>query len=138
MAENADQIAELDTVKADKTEVNALATNKADKVDLVSTNAVVSLKANITDVNAQIAAVVSGAPKGVYATLTALQTTFPSGNSNIYIVVEGGGYWHYWNGQAGLQAECTKVRSPQMVQYPQTRMLLISGFDCLQSRPTEI
>jgi hypothetical protein len=39
---------------------------------------------------------VSGAPKGVYATLTALQTAFPTGNPNIYLVTADG-HWYYWN-----------------------------------------
>lgn len=39
-------------------------------------------KASLTQLNA----VASGAPKAVYATLSALQTAFPSGNTNIYLV----------------------------------------------------
>jgi lysophospholipase L1-like esterase len=47
----------------------------------------------------EVQAVASGSPKGVYATLSALQTAFPSGNSNIYIVTADGG-WYYWSGSA--------------------------------------
>lgn len=47
----------------------------------------------------QLNAVASGAPKAVYATLTALQTAFPSGNTNVYLVTADG-KWYYWNGSA--------------------------------------
>jgi lysophospholipase L1-like esterase len=47
----------------------------------------------------EVAAVASGAPKGVYATLTALQSAYPTGNTNIYLVT-GDGKWYYWNGTA--------------------------------------
>lgn len=40
-----------------------------------------------------------GSPKGVYATLTELQTAFPAGNSNIYLVTADG-KWYYWSGSA--------------------------------------
>lgn len=56
-------------------------------------------KAKITDVNNQIASVASGSPKGVYATLSLLQTAYPTGNTNIY-VVSADGKWYYWNGSA--------------------------------------
>lgn len=41
----------------------------------------------------------SGSPKGTYATLTALQTAFPTGTTGIYLVTADGG-WYYWNGSA--------------------------------------
>jgi lysophospholipase L1-like esterase len=47
----------------------------------------------------ELNAVASGSPKGVYATLTALQTAFPTGNTNIYLVTADG-KWYYWNGSA--------------------------------------
>lgn len=89
-AENVQQFSEVDadilalqTDKADKTEVNSLATAKADK----------------TYVDTQIASVASGSPKGIYATLADLQTAFPTGNTNIYVVTADG-KWYYWNGSA--------------------------------------
>ena len=45
----------------------------------------------------ELQAVASGSPKGVYATLSALQSAYPSGNTNIY-VVSADGNWYYWNG----------------------------------------
>lgn len=39
----------------------------------------------------------SGSPKGVYATLSALQSAFPSGDNFTY-VVSADGKWYFWNG----------------------------------------
>ena len=46
-----------------------------------------------------IQAAASGSPKGVYDTLTALQTAYPTGAPNIY-VVRSNNHWYYWNGSA--------------------------------------
>ena len=43
--------------------------------------------------------VIDGSPKGVYASLSALQTAFPSGASGVYLTSDNG-HWHYWNGSA--------------------------------------
>jgi hypothetical protein len=40
-----------------------------------------------------------GSPKGVYATLSALQTALPTGDTNIYVVTADG-KWYYWSGTA--------------------------------------
>jgi len=45
-----------------------------------------ALKANTADVNTQIASVASGSPKGVYTTVPALTTAFPTGTTGIYLV----------------------------------------------------
>jgi hypothetical protein len=42
---------------------------------------------------------VNGGPKGVYATLAALQTAFATGDSNNYLVAADG-KWYYWSGSA--------------------------------------
>jgi len=55
--------------------------------DLVNTHTTqIATKANTADVNTQIASVASGSPKATYATTVLLQTAFPTGNSNIYLV----------------------------------------------------
>ena len=69
----------------------------ATKAELDETNVSVNLKADKTYVDTKIATVVSGSPKGVYATLSALQSAYPSGNTNIY-VVSADGNWYYWSG----------------------------------------
>jgi lysophospholipase L1-like esterase len=69
--------------KAAKTEVNSLAINKAEK----------------TYVDTKFSLIGSATPKGAYATLAALQSAFPTGNTNIYVVTADG-KWYYWNGTA--------------------------------------
>jgi len=90
LAENFAQIGDLGASKADKIEVNLLATDKADKayVDL-----------NVSALDVKINSQASGSPKGVYNTVTDLQIAFPTGNSNIYVVTADG-KWYYWNGSA--------------------------------------
>ncbi|MEC0666278.1 SGNH/GDSL hydrolase family protein [Priestia flexa] len=41
----------------------------------------------------------NASPKGVYATLSALQTAFPTGTTGIYLVTADG-KWYYWNNSA--------------------------------------
>lgn len=99
-------LADMSTNKADKTEINTLATAKANQTDLNTTNSTVALKADKTYVDSNVATLdtkinsqASGSPKGTYATLVALQTAFPTGNTNIYVVTADGN-WYYWNGSA--------------------------------------
>lgn len=81
MADYVSKFNEIEINKADKSEVNTLAAEKAD----------------LTYVNTQITAVASGSPKGTYATLAALQAAYPTGNTNIYVVTADG-KWYYWSG----------------------------------------
>jgi hypothetical protein len=96
-SEVAIEISNLSINKADKSEIEVLEIEKADQADLVATNATMTLKANISDVNTQIASVASGSPKGAYATLSALTAAIPAGNTNIYVVAADG-KWYYWTG----------------------------------------
>ncbi|MEK5081142.1 polysaccharide deacetylase family protein [Solibacillus sp. FSL W7-1436] len=73
--------------KANKEEINTLATSKADKA---------YVETNVTTLDTKIKAQASGAPKGTYPTYAALKSAFPSGNSNIYLVSSDGN-WYYWN-----------------------------------------
>lgn len=53
----------------------------------------------------------SGSPKGVYASLSALQTAKPTGDSFIYVTTDNGN-WNYWNGTgwvSGGQYQTTVV-----------------------------
>lgn len=61
--------------------------------------AVLNLKANKFYVDEQISNIGNASPKGVYATLVALQTAFPTGTTGIYVVTADG-KWYYWNGSA--------------------------------------
>jgi len=49
--------------------------------------------------DSSIVGLANGSPKGVYATLADLQTAFPTGNNNIYIVTADG-KWYFWSGSA--------------------------------------
>jgi hypothetical protein len=79
--------------------VDSQLAQKALQTDLITTNTNVSKKADITYVDTKTASLASGSPKGVYTTLSALQTAFPSGNSSTYVVTADG-KWYYWNGSA--------------------------------------
>ncbi|MGO0128260.1 hypothetical protein [Bacillus cereus] len=52
---------------------------------------------NFSYVTQQIMNVSSGSPKGVYTTLSQLQSAFPTGTNGIYVVSEDG-QWYFWNG----------------------------------------
>lgn len=69
------------------------------KTRLDASDGKVSTKAEKTYVDQQISTIGSATPKGVYATLTALQTAFPSGTTGVYVVTADGN-WYYWNGSA--------------------------------------
>ena len=84
------QLADMETQKADKTEVNNLANTKAD-VSYVDTE--------LMTLDTKITSQASGAPKGTYATLSALQSAKPTGDANIYVVTADG-KWYYWSGSA--------------------------------------
>ncbi|MDD4779022.1 MAG: SGNH/GDSL hydrolase family protein [Tissierellia bacterium] len=71
----------------------------ASQIDLNITNSNVAIKADKSYVDTLIASLVSGSPKGTYATFAGLQTAFPTGDTNIYLVIADG-HWYYWNGIA--------------------------------------
>lgn len=57
------------------------------------------IDARVTSVENELSSVASGSPKGVYATLSDLQSAYPTGTSGIYVVTADG-HWYYWNGSA--------------------------------------
>lgn len=81
-------------LKANQSDLNATNSNVTNNTNAIAINA-----ANIFINTTQIASLASGSPKGTYATLTDLQTAYPSGNTNIYVVTADG-KWYYWNGSA--------------------------------------
>jgi hypothetical protein len=80
-------------VQAEINRIDGQVVLKANQVDLNTTNANVS--ANTT----AISNIGNSSPKGAYATLTALQTSLPTGATGVYIVTADG-KWYYWNGTA--------------------------------------
>lgn len=71
--------------------------NTTDKSSVV--NALKEIKTQANTNQTQIQSVGSGTPKGTYATITALQTAFPTGTTGIYLVTADG-KWYYWSGSA--------------------------------------
>ena len=53
----------------------------------------------IENVESELSNVASGSPKGVYDTLSDLESAYPTGTTGIY-VVSANGHWYYWNGNA--------------------------------------
>lgn len=84
--------AELEANQGDLTQLNT-----ADKTSLV--NALKEVKTQADTTVTTITNIGNASPKGTYATLTALQTAFPTGATGIYIVTADG-KWYYWNGTA--------------------------------------
>ena len=87
----------------------------ATKAELDETNVSVNLKADKTYVDTKIATVVSGSPKGVYATLALLQSAFPTGNTNVY-VVSADGHWYYWNSTSSAWMDGGVYQSTQIAE----------------------
>lgn len=70
---------------------------EANALQLDSLNKKVLNKVDMTYLDTLAASLASGAPKGVYASLSALQNAKPTGDTNIYLV-SADGKWYYWSG----------------------------------------
>lgn len=55
------------------------------------------VKSQLAETKTKADAMASGSPKGVYATLVALQTVKPTGDTGAYLVTADGN-WYYWSG----------------------------------------
>lgn len=53
-------------------------------------------KADQSFVDAQLASIVSGAPKGTFSNLSSLREAYPNGTDGIFLVLSNGN-WYYWN-----------------------------------------
>lgn len=90
--------ADLDYVLS-KGKTLELLDSKADKVE--TENKIDDLerkKADQSFVDAQLATIVSGAPKGTYKTLQALKEAFPNGTDGVFLVLENGRWYYYADG----------------------------------------
>jgi hypothetical protein len=99
---NLDTINQTLNTKADQSDMDNVKSSlaeKAQQTDLVTTNGNVSLKADKSYVDQQIANIGTASPKGTYASLSAIQTAFPTGTTGIYVTTDTG-HWYYWNGSA--------------------------------------
>ena len=98
-------------------EVTSQLAEKAEQTDLVLKADKTLVYANYSALNTKINSQASGSPKGTYATLTALETAFPTGNTNIYVVTADGN-WYYWNGSAwgsGGIYQATPIQDGQLL-----------------------
>jgi hypothetical protein len=93
--EKGTEITETDSVAGTVKKVNGTAPDSDGNVTLPIPQVDTTNLATKSDIQS----ISKGSPSGVYATLTALQTTFPTGNSNIYLV-SADGKWYYWSGSA--------------------------------------
>ncbi|MFA6943131.1 MAG: metallophosphoesterase, partial [Bacilli bacterium] len=87
-AEYSALVAVLSDANKFRTDIDSLDTIKADKAAVDRT---------VSELTNKINNFTKGNPSGVYATLVALKTAYPNGNSNIYVVTADG-KWYYWNG----------------------------------------
>lgn len=81
-------------IRGIETQINTLNNSKAEKTEVVS-----FLSESKAYTDTKVTAVASGSPRGVYATLSALQSAYPNGTTGIFVVAEDG-KWYYWNGNA--------------------------------------
>lgn len=84
--------------KVNKEQGKGLSTNNYDNNEK-SEVAKVKNKADISYVDTKVGQIVSGSPKGTYASLSALQIAKPTGDTGIY-VTQDNGHWYFWNGTA--------------------------------------
>lgn len=81
-------LAEVATIQADITASKNAAAGSA----INAANSATAAAASASATN-------NASPKGVYATLAALQTAYPTGTTGIYLVTADG-KWYYWNSSA--------------------------------------
>ncbi|MDT2904365.1 BppU family phage baseplate upper protein, partial [Lactococcus lactis] len=79
-------ISYLDNIKVNKDEMNV-------NIKLLN-----NVKADKTFVDSQFASIVSGSPKGTFATLAALQSAYPNGTQGVFLVHENGHWYYYASG----------------------------------------
>ena len=96
--------ASLDTTNTNLAAVDAQLADAVTQLASINANVLsnttaVTLKANKAYVDTLTASIASGSPKGTYANLAALQSAYPAGNTNIYVLAVDGN-WYYWNGSA--------------------------------------
>lgn len=103
---------------------DTLVTTKADKSYVDTNNA---LKADLSFVTTQFTNIGNNSPKGVYATLSALQAAYPTGTTGVYLVTADG-KWYYWSGSSwtvGGTYQATGISDyslvPRQFKYPMVK-----------------
>jgi hypothetical protein len=95
---------EIEEVPSDvPSQIASLTSSLAQKASQTDVTNAVSPKADKSYVDTQVQALANGSPKGVFATLVALQAdsnaNTTDGRKSIYLV-SADGKWYYWNGSA--------------------------------------
>lgn len=86
---NKDFTSLISSISSLETDVKYLDNSKASKDDLIT---------KISQQNEKISNIISGTPKGTFATLAALQTAYPSGKEGVFLVFENGHWYYYASG----------------------------------------
>lgn len=85
--------------KARKDDVDVALALKANQIALNDLHTKVLSKVDKSYVDILTQSIASGSPKGVYPTVGDLNTAFPTGNTNVY-VISADKNWYYWSGVA--------------------------------------
>ena len=81
-------------------------------------NNITTIESDISDLNTSLSNIGDASPAGVYATVGALETAFPTGDDSIY-VVSADGKWYYWNGSTwtdGGTYQATEIADGSVTQ----------------------
>lgn len=116
---------EVKQIKTDLETVKTDLTGKASKEELQTTNEQLAVKVNRDYLDTQISNIGNASPKGTYATLTALQTAYPTGASGIYVVTADGN-WYFWNGSAWTAGGI--YQATQSSEFPATNLVKNGDF----------
>jgi exopolysaccharide biosynthesis protein len=83
-----------------KTKMNAIYDNAlADHAEIIQVrDGLPSLDARLDGLDAKIVSIADGSPKGTFATLSALQSTYPDGTDGVFLVLENGHWYYYASG----------------------------------------
>ena len=84
-------------------------------------------KADQSFVDSQISAIVSGAPKGTFTDLIALQTAHPNGTDGVFLVLENG-HWYYWNSTTTSWTDGGVYQATGSSEFPATNKVSNSKF----------
>lgn len=89
----------LTTIENNKVDSEKFTQELNEKADKTETDQLRQQKADQSFVDAQFAAIVSGAPKGTFTTKGDLEAKYPSGAEGVFLVLSDGN-WYYWESES--------------------------------------
>lgn len=113
MSQLADEVLRL------QTDIVSLNNSKIDKSEAATKQELqqgLAAKADQAFVDAQFASIVSGAPRGVYNTVTELKQAYPNGTEGVFLVLEDG-YVYYWNAVESNWLSAGEYRQQPLGEY---------------------